>query len=128
MEINITAGECLNEILERRFPEKQFVPFNEAMTQGTYSSLLFSADFIRERSVCHGVPEGEYREKMSGFMTLLEHLQEYDEIVLWFGDEPFCVENRKVVLEALKGRGYSGGILLNIVVEETGEILQQRRL
>lgn len=123
--VNITAGECLNDILRQKFPGEHFVPFNEAMLHGACSAPLFSDGFIRERAAFHKVSEDEYREKQSGFLNVLEHSEEYDEIVLWFGDEPFCVENRRAVLEALKNRGYGGKLLLNIVDEETGEVLKR---
>ena len=125
MKVNITAGECLNRILEARHPGECFVPFNEAMNRGTHSAPLFSDAFVRERAAVHGVSEAEYLEKLTGFMNVLKHAGEYDEIVLWFGDEPFCVANRQIVLEALRGHGCSRSILLNIVDEENGDIIRQ---
>ena len=35
-------------------------------------------------------------------MEVLKHAEEYDEVVLWFGDEPFCKANRQTVLDALR--------------------------
>ena len=125
MKINITAGECLNELLKSKYPGECFIPFNEAMIQGTYSSPLFSEEFVRERAEVHDVSETAYLEKLSGFMDVLNHAGEYDEIVLWFGDEPFCVQNRRTVIEALRMRGYRRNILLNIVHEENGDIIRQ---
>ena len=125
MKVNITAGECLNELLEGKYPGECFVPFNEAMIRGTYSSPLFSDEFVRERAGVHGVSETAYLEKLSGFMDVLDHAEEYDEIVLWFGDEPFCEQNRRTVIEALRMRGYRRNILLNVVREENGEIIRR---
>ena len=125
MKVNITAGECLSSILEDRYPEERFVPFNEAMIEGTYSAPLFSDEFVRERAAVHGVSVAEYLDKLSGFLDVLKHAGEYDEIALWFGDEPFCVANRRTVLNALRMHGCHQDILLNIVDEETGEIIRQ---
>ena len=125
--INITAGDCLNGILQRRYPEERFIPFREAMIEGRYTAPLFSEAFIRERAAFHGVSEAEYRENLAGFLAVLTRPETYDEIVLWFGDEPFCVENRETVLAALKQYGYRGSLRLNTVIEETGEILCQSR-
>ena len=125
MKVNITAGECLNELLESKYPGECFIPFNEAMIQKTYSSPLFSEEFVKERAVVHGVSEAAYLEKLSGFMDVLNHAGEYDEIVLWFGDEPFCVQNRRTVIEGLRMHGYRRNILLNIVYEESGDIIRQ---
>ena len=125
MKVNITAGECLNRILQGKYPNECFVPFNEAMNQGTYSAPLFSEEFVRERAAVHGVSVAEYMEKLSGFMDVLKHAGEYDEVVLWFGDEPFCKANRQTVLEALREYGCRQSILLNIVNEENGDIIRQ---
>ena len=128
MKINITAGECLNELLKSKYPGECFIPFNEAMIQGTYPSPLFSEEFVRERAGVHGVSETAYLEKLSGFMDVLNHAGEYDEIVLWFGDEPFCVQNRRTVIAALRMHGYRRSILLNIVDEKNGDIIRQERV
>ena len=125
MKVNITAGECLNELLACKYPGECFVQFNEAMIRGTYSSPLFSDEFVRERAGFHGVSEAAYLEKLSGFMDVLDRAGDYDEVVLWFGDEPFCVQNRKTVIETLRMHGYRRNILLNIVYEESGDIIRQ---
>jgi hypothetical protein len=128
MKVNITAGECLNKLLKNKFPAEEFIPFNEAMIQGWYSALLFSDEFVRERSAIHRVSEEEYRDRLSGFMQVLENVNEYDKIVLWFGCEPFCSANRQTVLDALRQYGYSRNILLNTVDETTGDILRQEHI
>mgnify|MGYP004661040103 FL=1 len=120
MRINITAGECLKDILQAIYPDEEFVPFNEAMIQGTYKAVLFSDEFIKERSIVHKVTEEQYRENMSGFLHFLDNLNDYDEIVLWFGNEPFCRCNRDTVLKILNKYKYNGNVLLHIVDEETG--------
>ena len=123
--INITAGECLNQLLKSKYPGESFVPFNEAMIRGSSSAPPFSEEFVRERAAVHGVSAAEYREKLSGFLEVLKHAGDYDEIVLWFGDEPFCVQNRRTVADALRKHGYCRNIRLNIVHEATGEILRR---
>ena len=128
MKVNITAGECLNELLACKYPGECFVPFNESMIQGTYSFPLFSDEFVRGRAEVHGVSVTAYLKKLSGFMEVLDRAGEYDEIVLWFGDEPFCVQNRRTVIAALRMRGYRRSILLNIVDEKNGDIIRQERV
>ena len=78
----------------------------------------------KERSIAHKVTEEEYRENMSDFLGLLANINEYDEIVLWFGDEPFCRCNRDIVVKTLNQHNYNGNVLLHIGDEETGEVLQ----
>lgn len=127
MTIHVTAGECLNELLREKYPSGTFVPFNEAMLRGTAAAPLFSDAFIAERAAALGVSGESYREKLSGFLDLLDRLGEYEEITLWFGDEPFCAVNRETVLRALRERGYAGEVILNTVEETSGEILRQKR-
>ena len=122
-KIDITSGDCLNRILQEKDPARVWIPFREAMIKGTYASDLFSDGFIAERSRTHGVTEEEYREKLSCFLDVLRGADAYEEIGLWFGEEPFCTENRKVVIRALKESGFHGAILSHTVNEETGEIL-----
>lgn len=128
MKINITSGECLNAILKDRYPDEDFIPFNEAMIKGSYSCPLFSEGFISERAAVHGVEKEEYRRKLEGFLSFLEKAGEYDEAVLWFGDEPFCVKNTDAVINALMLYGYRGKMILNTVNEESGDIVSSRPL
>ena len=122
MRINITAGECLNNILKDKYKDEYFIPFNEAMIEGKYTSRLFSKEFIAERSNTHNVSEEEYTFKLKGFLNFLENINSYDEVVLWFGDEPFCMANTNAILEILKEYEYKGKVEINIVDELTGEI------
>ena len=127
VKINITAGNCLNEILESKYENEEFIPFCEAMIKGTYTSRLFSEEFIAERAKTHNVSIQEYKENLQAFLIFLKNVELYDEVVLWFGDEPFCNENVKVVLQTLKEYGYVGSIILNLVIEETGEVFKTVR-
>lgn len=121
MLINITAGEELNRILTAKHPGQTFIPFNEAMIKGTFTALLFSDGFVRERAEVHGVSEASYRQNMKAFLAFLGSLGEYDDVVLWFGDEPFCQANLAAVRETLAQRGFAGKVTTKIVNEYTGE-------
>lgn len=123
MKINITAGECLKEILEKIYPNLVFIPFNEAMIKGSYSSRLFSNEFLIERANVHNVTIDEYKRNMQGFLNIINNVNQYSEISLYFGGEEFCVCNRLVVLNALKEYGYKGKIISNIVDENNGNVL-----
>lgn len=123
MDINITSGERLNKILTKKHPNDLFIPFNEAMIEGSYQSNLFSEEFIVERANTHNVSVSEYKAKLKDFLILLENPNKYGKIYLWFGDEPFCRENRKTVIESLSVYGYKGEIINYIVDEIKGEIL-----
>ena len=125
MRINITAGECLNAILQELHPGEVFVPFNEAMIKGSCGNALFSPAFMKERARTHGVSLAEYRKKLAPFIDVLHKLSDYDEIVLWFGQEPFCTANKETVLAALVQKEYHGKITIHTVDEGTGAILSR---
>lgn len=128
MKINITAGDCLNNILTNIYKDEEFIPFRKAMIIGTYSNKLFSEEFLLERSEVHKVSLKEYKEKISCFINVLENINSYDEIVPWFGDEPFCVENTKIVIKTIKEHNYTNKLILNIVDETTGKVLKQSKI
>ena len=124
MKVNITAGEALNSMLVTKYSQERFVPFNEAMIVGSYTAPLFSTSFMEERATTHGVSLDQYKEKLGGFIDVLDNIEKYDEIFLWFGDEPFCKANTDVVLQVLKDLSYKGKVVLNIVEEETAKIIK----
>ena len=124
MKVNITAGEALNSMLVTKYSQERFVPFNEAMIVGSYTAPLFSTSFMEERATTHGVSLDQYKEKLGGFIDVLDNIEKYDEIILWFGDEPFCKANTDVVLQVLKDLSYKGKVVLNIVEEETAKIIK----
>jgi len=121
MVVNITSGECLKEILEKKYGDA-FVPFNEAMTKGEYHHRLFSDEFITERAITHQVSKEEYLLKLSPFIKLLLNVKQYTQINLYFGDDDFCIKNRAIVIQALKEYGYEGSIISNIVDELNGNV------
>ena len=124
MKINITAGDCLNSILSTKYPSETFIPFREAMIDGEYTSIEFSDSFLVERANTHHATLEEYKEHMKDSLAFLSRVHDYDEIVLWFGDEPFCLANIDVILKTMKSRNYTKRIVLNTVIEETGEIIR----
>lgn len=126
MNINITAGDCLNNILVNIYKDETFVPFREAMNVGNYKSELFSKEFLIEISVTHNVSLDEYKEKINGFLEIIKNINKYQEIKLWFGNDDFCLENLKIVLQTIFLNNYKGSIILNTVVEETGEIINSK--
>ena len=126
MKINITAGNHLNSILSNKYPSETFIPFREAMIEGEYHFPPFSDAFLIERANTHHTTVDEYKNHMKDFLTFLSHITEYDEIVMWFGNEPFCLINIDVVLKTLKDRNFTKRIILNTVIEETGEIIKSK--
>ena len=123
MTFNITAGECLNAILSEKYPERHFVPFNEAMIKGSYTEPLFSEEFLRQRASVHGVSVESYTQKLTPFLEVLRNVPDAAQVTLWFGDEPFCRANVQTVTEALRAFGCTCPIILHTVDEYSGTIL-----
>lgn len=128
MKIHITAGDCLNEILTKKYPDDTFIPFGEAMITGGYTAKLFSEEFMQERADTHNVSLEIYKKKLQGFLSFLTDIKSYKSVTLWFGDEPFCQANAKAVLQTLDGYGYQGELVLNTVIEETGDVIKREVL
>ena len=126
MKINITAGDILNAILQEKYPNEVFVPFCEAMIEGEYSSKLFSQEFIMERCKTHKVSKENYLFKLKGFLDFLATISNYHQVVMWFGEDPFCLANIEVVFKTLEEYGYQGKLTLHTVDETTGEIVGSR--
>lgn len=124
--INITAGEELNRLLSNN--NEEWIPFNEAMIKGSYSSPLFSKEFCIERCKTHGVSLEEYMDNMMLFLSFVDRMDNYNRITLWFGDEPFCQANYKTIIQFLKDRHFHGRIILNIVSEIDGKLLKSSEL
>ena len=122
--INITAGEKLNCLLKETH-KGAFIPFNEAMILGKFSAPLFSEKFLEERANAHNVSLASYKKTMKEFLNLLTGLNDYKKIVLWFGKEPFCLENLKIVRQTLKDYGFKGEIETHFVDETTGKIIKK---
>lgn len=117
--LNITAGNKLNKILEK--PNELFIPFNEAMNKGKIEGELFSAKFIERRSIVHGVTTEFYKNNLSLFLSVIDKLNEFEIINLWFGDDDFCKKNMLVILALLDMKKYVGDVYLIIVDELTGK-------
>lgn len=125
LKINITAGEFLNKFLSNEF-EGLFIPFNEALSKGDLYYPLFDENFIHERCKVLGVTNEEYKMKLKDFLSFLDSIDKYDEIILWFGNDLFCQVNLLGVLTLLEQYHFCGKITLNIVDEENNnEIIQK---
>ena len=123
--LNITAGKCMNENMKNE--TEVWVPFNEDMSKGEYSSELFSDVFLIERSKTHNVSLEDYKENMKEFLEQLDKLNDYQLINLWFGEDKVCLSNSETLYNFLQKYGYKGELVINIVDEITLK-LQKRFL
>lgn len=122
MEANITAGQCLNDILSSLYPQKTFIPFNEAMITGEAEKPYFSDEFCEKRAKFHNVSLKEYCEKLQLFRDFLKNIHSYDNVVMWFGDDDFCLANVEFLKKLFLELKYKNEIILNTVDELSGVI------
>ena len=122
--INITNGDCFNKYISHR-RAGYFIPFKEAMIEGSPLFPLFNDAFCQERATTHMVSSvSKYRKHMGEFLTI--NFNEFDEIVLWFGKDAFCQLNLLAVLAYLKQIDYTGKIYLNTIDDETNKTIKAR--
>ncbi|MBQ9922142.1 MAG: hypothetical protein IJO52_08140 [Clostridia bacterium] len=129
---NITNGEGFNAHFEKEHSQAG-IPFNEAMMDGIATEAVFDDRFIDNRSSVHDVTKQEYLTKMQKFHDFINNQNDYDEVVLWFGDDTFCQLNMLCVLAMLEKSGYIGkisSVLINdtdlSVIKEKSPVIDDR--
>ena len=127
-EAHITAGECLKIVLSSLYPDITFIPFNEAMIEGDHQKPYFTFEFIKKRASVHKVSPFDYQKQMQDFLSLLENINSYQRLILWFGDDDFCIENVKFIKDLLKEYAYQGEVILHTVDEIKGTIKNTKLL
>ncbi|MGN1344678.1 MAG: hypothetical protein ACI4U3_08865 [Traorella sp.] len=122
MEIDITCGQYANDYLEKHHPGN-FIPFNEAMIYPSKMPPLFCEDFILDRIECLHTTFDDYFDKMHDFIQFTHEYDHYSTITLWFGFDDFCIANLLVILEFLKLIHYQGKTIIQIINEDTYEVI-----
>lgn len=120
-KIYIVAGDEMQKLMKKNFPERKTIPFREDFSKGDYRGFEFDDDMIRRRSNYWKVSKEEYIEKMSSIINL-DLSKEY---ILCFGEDKCCTFNLNFMLEYLKNLGYSKDIQVNIVNEYNLDILKE---
>jgi len=102
----------------------RYAPFNEAMCEGNAQEGIFSQEFIACRCEAHHVTLEQYQQNT---LRPLEDFfnQQFDCIVLWFGEDMFCQINLLTILAYLEDSNFSGKIVVTLVKEDTLEIIEQ---
>lgn len=123
--LHILNGGCMmDEFQKNKWCNEKFtyVPFNEAMCWGEADEEIFSQAFIEKRIQSLNVTIEQYRNIV---LKPLEPLfnNEFDTIVLWFGDDMFCQINMLTILAYLEQRNFDGDVLFYMAVESTDEML-----
>lgn len=123
--LHILNGACMlekfknNKLMNRN---ATYVPFNEAMCWGKTDAEIFSPAFIEKRVNALKTTEEDYRRiVLEALRPLFE--EQFDIIVLWFGDDMFCQMNLVTILAYLEQVGYKGDVLFCMALERTDEML-----
>lgn len=122
---NITNGDAFNEFFEKKY-SAEGIPFNESMMDGAVTEAAFDDTFIQSRCAFHDVDASEYLLKMKKFSEFMNNLKDYDEVVLWFGDDTFCQINMLCVLAMLEKAGYNGKINSVIINDTDFSVIKEK--
>lgn len=123
MIVNITCGEEFNQYISN-IQNGIFIPFNEVLIEGNPLYPLFSIDFIKERCKCHNVSMKLYKSKINLFLDTINSIDKNVDLILWFGKDTFCQINLLGILTYFEQIKCTNRIFLNIIDEETNEILE----
>lgn len=106
-----------NQLMEKG----EYIPFNEAMCEGSPHEQIFSVEFMKERCNTHHVTMEQYTEiTLVPLQKLLG--SKYKCIVLWFGEDMFCQMNLLTLLAYLNQVHYRGDVILKLIREEDYQI------
>lgn len=120
---NIKNGEVFNQYFERTFYTKG-IPFNEAIMVGNSTSHVFSNEFCINRASQLNASIEEYYKKLNAFFKFIRELEQYEEIILWFGSDTFCQLNLLTILCFLETRKYKGNVFTVIIDDESFNIIR----
>ena len=119
--IYIVAGDEMQKLFGRIFPDYQTIPFREDFSKGSCDGVCFNEKFIADRASFRGVSKEEYLAKMSPIIDLdLSRT-----CILTFGTDACCAANLKFMIGYLKSKGYEKPIRVRIVNEHNLAVLQE---
>ena len=119
--VYIVAGDEMQKLFGKIFPEYEMIPFREDLSQGSCEGFCFSETFIAERASFWGVSKEDYLEKMAPIVGL-DLSRNY---ILTFGTDACCAANLKFMIGYLKNKGYEKPIRVRIVNEYDLTVLQE---
>ncbi len=108
--LHITNGDSLTDRLqELQLVEGDFFTWREMLCEGPTSVKIESDDGIKKRKdflkKYYRIPPNDYETKFVSQLQLLDNLQNYDEIILWFEYDLFCHINMIAAISLLLRKG-----------------------
>ena len=122
---NITNGDYFNTFFEKEY-STQGIPFNENMMDGNAPRAVFDEEFVEMRSSFHEVEKEEYLCKMQAFSDFVNNICNYEEVVLWFGDDAFCQINMLCVLAMLEKKEYDGKVYSVLINDTDFSVIKEK--
>ena len=112
--LNILNGQMMYEEFKTKklMGNSDYVPFNEAMCVHPTTRKIFDDEFIQIRAASHHDTIEHYTELVIDSLEPLFRNQ-YNYIVLWFGEDVFCQMNLLTLLAYLEQAQYKGRVFLN---------------
>lgn len=125
-KIYICAGQYMYEALKDKY--NNCIPFNDALINGINDYDLFSDNFINQRCRTLNTSLQEYREKMDLFIKFINNLNDFNEVHLCFGSEPFCLANLIGILAYLELQNYQGLVIYKEMDENTNRLVNDYQI
>lgn len=123
--LHILNGGCMLDSFQRddlMSENAVYIPFNEAMCWGETTEEIFSSEFIEKRvRSLSATPEGYKKIVIEPLKPLFD--EQFDIIVLWFGDDMFCQMNFITILSYLEQNNFNGDVLFCMAQEQTDKML-----
>lgn len=121
--LNILNGEAMYQDFKSNqlMLDSGYVPFNEAMCINDSTYPIFSEEFLAIRAKGHQVSQTSYIEKVWQPFEKLK-INDYQCLILWFGDDMFCQMNLLTLLAYLEQIDFKGDIYYHAVHEKTYDI------
>lgn len=100
MTLHIASGECAADSLRKILPDAKILPFNEAMCEGESCMPIYGDRFCELRAAAYGVSVPAYLQKSP--RDVLQTINRYDRIELYFDVDMFCAANAVTLLAYLE--------------------------
>ncbi|CAH1201423.1 hypothetical protein PAECIP111893_01608 [Paenibacillus plantiphilus] len=127
--LNIFNGQMMYDEFHsnKMMGNSDYVPFNEAMCVHPTSKQIFDDHFIRLRA------EGHQNAVESYIQIVIKPLEplfqnQYNYMVLWFGEDVFCQMNLLTLLAYLEQITYKGRVFLNSFRDDEFKVSQTELL
>lgn len=124
--LHILNGVCMLNSFQKddlMSEDAVYIPFNEAMCWGESEEKIFSDEFIEKRAYSLKSTPEEYKKiVMEPLKPLFD--EQFNIIVLWFGDDMFCQMNLITILAYLEQIHFDGDVLFCMALEQTDKVLE----